>query len=200
MRLTIVRHAEALPKEEDPARGLSPRGREQARSTAAKLAELGAAPAQILHSDKARARQTAEQIAEALGARARLRQVDWLSPEAPVQPAVERIAAAPDELMLVGHLPFVDRLLGELLQPVARIPDTPPRRATRRRGTEVDARRGEPRLRSTSAQLLDSHDDLASRISVGGTSRWTGSFPAAGAAVLRSEDGAWALSQFVTPD
>ena len=50
------------------------------------------------------------------------------------------------------------------------IPDPPPRCATPRRSTEIDARRGEPRLRSTSAQLLDLQNDLASRKKKGGRS------------------------------
>lgn len=114
MRLYLTRHAEAMLVEQDPARGLSRRGKAEAESVGRKLARLGAHPARVLCSPKTRARQTAGIIAAALGAPAPI-ELDGLSPNgSPVDVAAELQAAGEDSL-LVSHLPFLPALAERLL-------------------------------------------------------------------------------------
>jgi phosphohistidine phosphatase len=63
----LVRHAHSDPGEPDELRPLSERGREEARALAERLAAHEAPPAVVLTSPLARARETAELIAQAAG-------------------------------------------------------------------------------------------------------------------------------------
>ena len=76
----LVRHGEALSKQEDPARPLSDRGRNRAETTARWLASIGLPVGEIRHSGKARARETAEIVAAALDAGERVREAEGLAP------------------------------------------------------------------------------------------------------------------------
>jgi len=61
----LVRHAHSDPGEPDELRPLSARGREEAHALAARLAAHETPPAVVLTSPLARARETAELIAQA---------------------------------------------------------------------------------------------------------------------------------------
>jgi phosphohistidine phosphatase len=115
MRVYLVQHAEAIPGDLDPEQPLTPAGRETARRVARWLAATGRArPAEILHSTKARARQTAEIFARAL-ATPPLREVEGLGPGDDIDPASEAVKSATGDLMLVGHLPHLNRLASFLV-------------------------------------------------------------------------------------
>ncbi|MCZ6522899.1 MAG: histidine phosphatase family protein, partial [Alphaproteobacteria bacterium] len=60
MRLYLVQHGEALAKEVDAERRLSADGRRDVRRLAEFLAKSGLRVRKVLHSGKARARETAE--------------------------------------------------------------------------------------------------------------------------------------------
>ena len=115
MRLMIMRHGQALSKAQDPERGLSAEGRRQVQEVARRLASLDWRPERILHSPKARARQTAEILAEVLGRPGVAEEVMGLKPEDPVGLWLERLGAEEQDLALVSHLPFVDILSRSLL-------------------------------------------------------------------------------------
>ncbi len=115
MNLYLVQHAQAKPKEEDPARPLSDAGRAAAQAVAAFAARLGLEVNQIRHSGKTRARQTAEALAQALSPAGGVVAVSGLAPRDDVRPAAEALAAEDRPVMLVGHLPFVSRLAALLL-------------------------------------------------------------------------------------
>jgi phosphohistidine phosphatase len=115
MRLYLVQHAEAVSADLDPDQPLTPTGRETARRVSRWLAATGRArPAEILHSRKTRAKQTAEVFARAL-ATPPLREVDGLLPTDDVDPAAEAVKSAAGDLMLVGHLPHLNRLASFLV-------------------------------------------------------------------------------------
>ncbi len=115
MRVYLVQHADAVPKDQDPEQPLTPAGRETARRVARWLAATGRArPAEILHSAKPRAKQTAEVFARAL-ATPPLREVDGLGPDDDVGPAAEAVKSSAGDLMLVGHLPHLNRLASFLV-------------------------------------------------------------------------------------
>lgn len=114
MRVAIVRHGQALSKQDDPEQGLSPHGREQAKRAGAELSKLALAKARILHSVKTRARQTAEIMAAALQSPVAPEQIDGLKPNDPIEAIVRDILAADEDRIYVSHLPFVQYLTAVL--------------------------------------------------------------------------------------
>jgi phosphohistidine phosphatase len=116
VRLYLVRHGQAAKLEGGAEAELTPAGREGAERVADFVARQGdVAPAEVRHSTKLRARQTAEILAGRLGAGDRVREVAGLAPNDPVGDLAAEALASPEDLMLVGHLPFLDRLASLLL-------------------------------------------------------------------------------------
>lgn len=114
MRLYLVQHGEAKSKEEDPKRRLTEQGRLDVASTGRFLEQAGLIIPEIWHSEKARARETAEIIGQALGT-ARLVQKAEMAPLDPVKPIRGAILNRKKDLMMVGHLPFLSHLANLLL-------------------------------------------------------------------------------------
>ena len=110
----LVHHGDALGPEVDPQRPLSPRGRAQADALAAQTAARGVRPAAIWHSGKLRARQTAEAYWRACNRLAEFTAARWAQPGDPPRLA-DLLEVEPRDVMLVGHLPHLDRLLRRLL-------------------------------------------------------------------------------------
>jgi phosphohistidine phosphatase len=115
MHLFLVQHAEALPKQENLERPLTAEGRGNAAAVAAMCGKLGLAVHQIQHSGKTRAEQTARIVAEALSPPGGVVQVDGLGPRDEVEPVAARLIDNAEPVMLVGHLPFLERLAACLL-------------------------------------------------------------------------------------
>jgi len=114
MRVYLVRHGKALPKEQDPQRSLSPEGRREVRSVAVHLGSVELKVARILHSGKARACQTAEILAAGVR-HEQLVASDGISPNDPVDEMCRELCAGDEDVMIVSHLPFVGRLASRLL-------------------------------------------------------------------------------------
>jgi phosphohistidine phosphatase len=115
MRLYLVRHGDAVSSEVDPRRPLSRAGRAAVKDVADFLERAGARPARVLHSGKARAEETARLLADALGAAAQVEASAGLEPLDPTAALVQRVAGAAEDTMVVGHLPFLDRLVSRLV-------------------------------------------------------------------------------------
>jgi phosphohistidine phosphatase len=114
MRLYLVQHAESKPESEDPARGLTDKGQADVKKVVAFLKPLGLTVSAIWHSGKTRAVQTAEILAQAITASQGVTKHDGLAPLDPVQPIQDQVSRSPDDLMLVGHLPFMGKLASAL--------------------------------------------------------------------------------------
>ena len=112
MKLYLVQHGDALSEDVDPARPLSERGRGDVERIAARLREAPIRVAAIEHSGKTRARQTAEILARAVGAA--VTQRDGIAPNDPVDPIARALAEQSADCMIVGHLPFMGRLVARL--------------------------------------------------------------------------------------
>lgn len=111
----LVRHGESTSELEDPAKPLSDRGREEVMRVARYAASVGVKVAEIRHSDRLRARQTAEILAEYLLPRLGLREIEGLAPGADPNRVHADLAATEEPLMLVGHLPHLSRLISVLV-------------------------------------------------------------------------------------
>jgi phosphohistidine phosphatase len=115
MKVYLVQHAEAMDEEQDPKRPLNDLGRKHTEWVAKVAAELGLEIAQIRHSGKTRARQTAEILGEALSPEKGVMAVEGLSPLDDVKPVATELEGTAESWMLVGHLPFMERIAGYLL-------------------------------------------------------------------------------------
>jgi phosphohistidine phosphatase len=115
MHLYLVQHAEALAEEIDPARPLSERGKADVERMATLLRGHVQGLSRVLHSGKTRARQTAEILAQTVAADAAVEPAQSLNPLDDPEPICRRIKASDDDAMLVGHLPFMARLVSRLL-------------------------------------------------------------------------------------
>ena len=115
MKLYLVQHAEAEPKEIDPARPLTQRGRQDVEQMADLIKRLRLDVKQIRHSGKMRAEQTATVLGEALSPSGGVVAVSGLGPGDDVRPVADELNSSLELVMLVGHLPFLERLTGQLL-------------------------------------------------------------------------------------
>jgi phosphohistidine phosphatase len=114
MALYLVQHGKSLAKEIDPEQGLSEEGIAETERIAAVAKEYGVRVSCIVHSGKKRARQTAEFFAAALRPENGVQERGGLNP----LDDVVQIAAtlnSKEDLMLVGHLPFMERLTSYLI-------------------------------------------------------------------------------------
>ena len=116
MKLYLVRHGDARSKEEDPQRPLSDDGVRDVTNIARFLTDgANANPAQVYHSPKLRARQTAEILVKTAALSAPMSETDELEPLAEIGPLAEKLLAVDADRMLVGHLPQLARLTSRLL-------------------------------------------------------------------------------------
>ncbi len=116
MRLYLVQHGEAVAKDIDPDRPLSDHGKGDIARLAAWLAERGVRVSRVVHSGKTRARQTAEILATAVAPERSAQVMAGLAPKDPVEPVLAEIDDWQDDTVLVGHQPFMGRLVSALLQ------------------------------------------------------------------------------------
>lgn len=113
--LYLIQHGEAKDKSEDPERDLSELGVAHATQAGQQLASYRVRPARIWHSGKLRAEHTARIIAEAAECADRLSSHAGLNPGDDPTPIAAELGEVEDELMIVGHLPFLERLAGLLI-------------------------------------------------------------------------------------
>ena len=115
MRLYCIQHGESLAKEIDPERRLTQQGEQDVQKLAGFLKRGGMPVSAILHSGKTRARQTAEILAEALLPDGKVAAIGGIDPNDPVEPFAAKLAQLGTDTMIVGHLPFMAKLVAHLL-------------------------------------------------------------------------------------
>lgn len=115
MKLYLAQHGEALSKDEDPERPLSDRGRREVEAVAALLKTAGVRVARVWHSGKRRALQTAEILAKAVLPRGKAKAVGGINPNDAVGDFIVDADVWEDDTLVVGHLPFMSRLVSLLL-------------------------------------------------------------------------------------
>lgn len=115
MRLYLVQHGAAASKDIDPDRPLTAKGLDVVGAVGGFLASSGIRPARIEHSDKLRARQTAEILADLVEPADGIHEIDGIAPLDPIMPLAEQLAASFTDVMVVGHLPHLSRLATRLL-------------------------------------------------------------------------------------
>jgi phosphohistidine phosphatase len=103
MRVYLCRHAEAAPGEPDEDRELTRTGVSQVRALGERLARLPAPPVLVLSSPLARARRTAEAIADAVDVAVRVEPL--LAPGATLEALQRAITGLDGAVATVGHQP-----------------------------------------------------------------------------------------------
>ena len=114
MALFLVQHGKSLPKEKDPDRGLTKQGIEETRAMAGMAAEQNVQVSRIIHSGKKRALQTAEIFMEILEPEVGIAKGPGLAPLDDVSAMTSKIKTE-ENIMVVGHLPFMERLVSFLI-------------------------------------------------------------------------------------
>ena len=113
--LYLVRHGEALEPQYDPKRGLTDRGKRETERLGALLRKAGVRVSQTLHSPKKRARETAEILAGSVMDDGGPTETGGLLPNDDPADWAERLGEVRADLMLVGHLPYMETLTSLLL-------------------------------------------------------------------------------------
>ena len=114
MKLFLIQHGLAFPKGKDPERPLSVQGEAQTQRVAEYLKSRSVAVDSIWHSTKLRAVQTADIIGEAIDCKNRQARDD-MNPNDSVKKLPKEILSAKKNVMIIGHLPFLQKLAGLLL-------------------------------------------------------------------------------------
>lgn len=115
MKLYLVQHAKASSKEVDPQRPLSDQGRRDIEKVAAFIKPLNLSVDYLWHSPKKRAIQTAEILSEAVKINEVKMARDGLAPNDDVTQLKDELVQNQQDIMIVGHLPFMAKLASLLL-------------------------------------------------------------------------------------
>lgn len=114
MKVYLVRHGEAMNADNDSVRPLSEYGRDEIRRVAEFMKSKSVAVETIWHSNKLRARQTAEILQDAVGGT--LEERRGLAPNDEADEIAAELDHHPEtDLCIVSHLPFVSNLASELV-------------------------------------------------------------------------------------
>ena len=121
MHLYLVQHGTAMPKDENPERPLSDSGRAAVQKVASFLARSQLNISGVVHSGKMRAMQSALLMSETLGSGRVVQECLYpIGPNDPIDLLCSAIEDGPGEQitgdrMIVGHLPFLSRLVSRLI-------------------------------------------------------------------------------------
>jgi len=109
MALFLVQHGKSLPKDEDPKKGLSKEGIAETKRIAEVAKGYNVLVSSISHSGKTRALQTAEIFESILKPEGGIQESSGLNPLDDVSAFADKIDSTAN-CMLVGHLPFMERI------------------------------------------------------------------------------------------
>jgi len=115
MKLYLAQHGHAVSSEQDPERPLSDQGEQDVHSMAARLGDAGVRVARVWHSGKGRAEQTAGILAKKVLSGRNAESIKGLGPNDPVAEFATDADVWDEDTLVVGHLPFMSRLLSLLL-------------------------------------------------------------------------------------
>ena len=114
MKLYLVQHGKALAKDVDPDRPLSNAGHAEVKQ----LAELLSGHikvSRVVHSGKTRAQQTAEIFLAGIADGLSLEVISGIGPNDSVKDFAYQVKNRDEDLLVVGHLPFMAKLVSLLV-------------------------------------------------------------------------------------
>lgn len=114
MSIYLVQHGKALSKDEDHLKPLSKSGRAVSEFMAQLVKDKGINVSKIIHSSKLRSIETAEIFNNFINTKHGIVFFDGLNPKDNVKQFGDNLDQD-SNLMIIGHLPFLDRLIGYLI-------------------------------------------------------------------------------------
>ncbi|MCP4487205.1 MAG: phosphohistidine phosphatase SixA [Gammaproteobacteria bacterium] len=115
MRVYLVQHGVNHPKNEDPQKGLTDQAMYDVDKLGAFIAQMNHKYEAVFHSDKKRARQTAQILGKHLKHMLGVHETDCLGPTDDIDVWANRIICSDGDPVLVGHLPFLNKLAARLV-------------------------------------------------------------------------------------
>ena len=115
MKLLLMRHGKYSSANIDPEQGLSDTGKEEIERLAKTLAAQGVTFSQVLHSEKKRARETAEIMSRVIAPDASPTMHAQIKPNDNPEVLREEIEYWHEDTLVASHLPFVPSLLSLLI-------------------------------------------------------------------------------------
>jgi len=115
MRLYIVQHGDSVTKEIDPDRPLSDQGQADIQRLAEWLSSHNVKIAQILHSGKTRAKETAEILRPLLKSPSQIYEGQGLAPNDSPEAFLHQLRDPKKDTLIAGHMPFVARTISQAL-------------------------------------------------------------------------------------
>jgi len=115
MKLYLIQHAQAAPKEIDPERTLTDQGRRDIKKIASFIKPMNLCVDYLWHSGKKRAEQTAEILSDVIRINKQQSARDGLGPIDDVTAIKDELNTSQQDIMIVGHLPFLAKLASLLL-------------------------------------------------------------------------------------
>lgn len=114
MKLYLVQHGEACAKDVDPARPLTLQGKADVNRLAVFLRKAGVKAERVMHSGKLRAEQTMQRLVNTVAPGVTPETSDMLDPNHDVGVFARHIREWNQDTLIVGHLPFMARLVSQL--------------------------------------------------------------------------------------
>lgn len=115
MNLYLVQHAKATSKETDPKRPLSEKGLQEIQKVTTFIKPLNLKVDHLWHSEKTRAIQTANILKEAIKISKFTDSRNDIGPTDDATKIAKELQSATNDIMIVGHLPFLSKLASLLL-------------------------------------------------------------------------------------
>lgn len=115
MRLYLVQHGEACSKELDPERPLNDQGKADIDQLAAFMLHASCRVGRVIHSGKLRAQQTAERLARVMAVNVDLETSTLINPNDDPAAFDWQGESSDRDTLIVGHLPFMARLVSQLV-------------------------------------------------------------------------------------
>ncbi|MCP4370477.1 MAG: phosphohistidine phosphatase SixA [Deltaproteobacteria bacterium] len=115
MKVYLVQHGVSSPEGEDPQKGLTNQAEADVEKMARFIGQMDQQYEAVFHSDKKRARQTAQILGKHLKHVLGVHETDFLGPMDDVDVWRNRILCSDGDPVLVGHLPFLNKLASRLV-------------------------------------------------------------------------------------
>ncbi|MCK5162018.1 MAG: phosphohistidine phosphatase SixA, partial [Candidatus Aureabacteria bacterium] len=119
INIYIVRHGKAVSGNKNPHRPLSKEGKKETKIIASLLKKSQISPDAIWHSGKPRAEETAEIFKDILCVKENCIKREGLLPNDHVESIEKDIIGLNESIMIVSHIPFVERMARLLLGSVS---------------------------------------------------------------------------------
>lgn len=115
MKIYLVQHGMNQTKEDDPQKGLSEQGVRDVEKMGQFISKMNLQFEAVFHSDKKRGIQTANILGKHLNNALGVHETDFLGPNDDVNVWLDRLLCSDADPILVGHLPFLNRLASKLV-------------------------------------------------------------------------------------